>query len=136
MLDLPISTIMERNLVTVGIDDTVAKVQQVMDLGLSCIPVLDQRDNCFGVISCRDLVHFELLERNPRLEKAWEICSHRVISADESTTIRDACIMILDARVHHLIATRKRVIAGVVSSLDVLKCMLDAADARSDVELS
>lgn len=120
MPNRPVTAIMEKNVVTVGINDPVAKVQQVMALGFSCIPVLDPRNKCFGVISCSDLTHFELLERNPRLEKAWEICSHRVITIDEETTIDRACAMMLEHRVHHLVVTRKQVIAGIVSSLDLL----------------
>jgi len=131
MLDLPVTSIMEENVVTVGINDPVAKVQQVMSLGLSCIPVLDTREKCFGVISCSDLTHFELLERNPKIEKAWEICSHRVITIDVDTTIAQACSLLLEHGVHHLVVTRKQVIAGIISSLDLVRYLYDTANASS-----
>ena len=61
-MDKTISSLMTKNIVTVDAEDTVDRVEAIMDTHkLSCVPVIDSQGGCFGVISSSDLMHFHTL---------------------------------------------------------------------------
>ncbi len=90
-MDKSISDLMERNLTTVAIDDTVDRVEAIMDSHkLTCVPVIDSKKNCFGIISSTDLIHFKMTHENPKIVHAWEVFTHKVIEASSDMSVKEA----------------------------------------------
>jgi len=120
----PISSIMDANIITVDMNDPVEKVQRILDLGMSCVPVIDGNKKCFGVVSATDLVRFNETGKNAKAEKAWEICSHNIVGVSSGTSIEVTCQLISEKRVRHIVVTQNDKLVGLVSSLDVLDELL------------
>jgi CBS domain-containing protein len=125
-LDQLISSLMEQHIVSVGLEDSIGRVEEILDIRkLSCVPVVDAENRCFGVISAPDLVHFHRLRKNPASAKAWEICTHRVIEVAPTLSVREAAELMVAHRIHHLVVVDGEAIIGIVSSLDLVRdCLL------------
>lgn len=121
-MDNSVTSLMERNVVEVGIDDTVAGVEEILDSNkLSCVPVIDADGKCFGVISAPDLVHFHRLRKMSQATHAWEVCTHKVIEVAPTISISDAAELMIEHKIHHLVVTERDAIKGIVSSIDIVK---------------
>lgn len=119
----PISSIMEKHVRTVDMEDTVEKVESVMaETGLSMVPVVDSKGIIFGIISVSDLLYFNVSRQKPAAVRAWEICTHRVIESGPDASTADVARMMLKHNVHHVvIVSADKSLMGVVSSLDFVK---------------
>ena len=128
-MDNSVTSLMEKNVVEVGIDDTVARVEEILDSNkLSCVPVIDADGKCFGVISAPDLVHFHRLRKISQTAHAWEVCTHKVIEIAPTISVGDAAELMIEHKIHHLVVTDQDAIKGVVSSIDIVKrCLLNKA---------
>lgn len=121
-MDKPISTIMETKIITVGLNDNVDGVEQIMYSNkLSCVPVIDSDQNCFGVISAPDLSHFYALRENPKSTHAWEVCTHKIIEVRPDISIKAAAELMLMNGIHHLVISENETIKGIVSSNDIIE---------------
>lgn len=119
----PISTIMERHVRTVDMEDAVGKVAAVMaETGLSSVPVVDGKGIVFGVISVSDLLFFNVKRKNPAAVRAWEICTHRVIECGPDASTVEVARLLLKHNVHHIVVVgADRSLLGIVSSLDFVR---------------
>jgi len=125
-MDKPVSTIMEKQMVTVDLNDTVGKVEELMYSNrLSCIPVIDSERICFGVISATDVSHFFALRENPKTVRAWEVCTHKIIEVSPDISIREAAELMIQNKIHHLVISEQDTIIGIASSNDIIEaCFL------------
>lgn len=125
-MDASIETIMQKYVISVAMQDTIEAVEQMLAArGLSSVPVIDpDRNDCFGILSAPDLVRFHAAKQNPKLARAWEVCTPRPIEVDPGMPIREAATLMVNRRIHHLIVTRDRTIKGFVSSLDMIEYLL------------
>lgn len=122
MMDKPISLIMNKHTTTVDISDTIDKVQQIMKAHkYSCVPVIDPNHSCFGVICYLDILRFHELGRNPKAERAWELCTHRVIEVSPDTSVRETAELMIKNKIHHIVITENELITGIVSSIDFVR---------------
>ena len=121
-----ITSIMEEKLVTVGLNDTAEATEKIMaSNNLSCIPVIDANGKCFGVISAPDLVQFHQARKNPNAERAWEMCTHKIIEVTPDISIRKAAQLMLENKIHHLVIKEDKSVKGIVSSLDIIRgCLI------------
>ena len=120
-MDRQIASLMTRSVVTVDIDDTVENVERVLREGaFAFVPVLGRQGECFGVISASDIVQFHSRQENPKLRRAWEICTHQVIEVPPDTPMQKVARLMLDKHVHHVVVTDAGRVAGVLSSLDLI----------------
>lgn len=121
-----ITSIMEEKLVTVGLNDTIEATEKIMaSNNLSCIPVIDADGKCFGVISAPDLVQFHQARKNPNAERAWEMCTHKIIEVAPDISIRKAAQLMLENKIHHLVIKEDKSVKGIVSSLDIIRgCLI------------
>jgi len=112
--------------VTVNTQDTVKKIEDVLDEdGLTSVPVVDpERNECFGIISLIDNHHFHAQKKNPNTIKAWEICTYKPLTVSQDTLIENAGKLMVEHGIHHLVVIKKKKIRGFVSSLDVIKFYL------------
>jgi CBS domain-containing protein len=118
---------METNVISVELDDSAKKVCEVLDENkLSCVPVLTPDGAIFGVVSATDLVHFDTLYANPKLERAWELCTHKVIEVSPDISIEQAGTIMVKEKIHHLIVMQDGSFKGILSATDVIKAYLDS----------
>jgi CBS domain-containing protein len=112
--------------VSVNMADTVLRVEEVMnEHNLSSVPVIDPvRGDCFGIISLKDIRHFHETKKNPRVIRAWEMCSYKPSQVNPETLVEDAARLMVDQGIHHLVVSDRKVIKGFLSSLDVIASML------------
>lgn len=124
-----ITSVMEENLVTVSLNDTTEAVEKVMaSHNLSCVPVINSEGNCFGVISAPDLVQFHQARKDPNAERAWEMCTHKIIEVTADISIKRAAELMLEHSIHHLVVTEGGSVKGIVSSLDIIRgCLITDA---------
>ena len=122
-----IISLMEKNIITVDLDDTAEHVEEIMDSHkLSCVPVIDSKGKCFGVISATDFMHFHNIRKNLKAERAWEVCTHKVIGVSPDISIKEASELLVKNKIHHLVLTENKEIKGIVSSIDIIReCLLN-----------
>ena len=121
-MDKTISSLMTKNILAVGADDTVDRVEAIMNSHkLSCVPVIDSKGGCFGVISSSDLVHFHALHKNQKAERAWEVCTHKVIEVGSDLSVKEAAELMVRNKIHHIVVTENESIKGIVSSIDIVR---------------
>ncbi len=118
----PISDLMERQVVAVDIDDTVASVQALFARrGLTWAPVLDAGSTVVGVIALSDLLPFQGELHDPKQVKAWQLCTYRPVLVADHTPATEVARLMVERKVHHVVVTDAQGIAGVVSSLDFVR---------------
>ena len=118
----PISSLMERQVWAVDMDDSVADVEGLFaDKGLSWAPVLEPNRAVVGVISSSDLLQFHAHGRDPIAVRAWQLCTYKPISVDQDTPLDEVARLMIERKIHHVVVNDSTGIAGVVSSLDFVR---------------
>ena len=121
-MNQPISSLMTRQVWTIGMDDTVQQVEDLLsDKGLTWAPVLDPAGVIIGVISASDLLQFHAQGRDPQAMHAWRLCTYRPISVDHAAPAREVARSMVEQRIHHVVVMNGDKLAGVVSSLDFVR---------------
>lgn len=121
-----ISDIMQSNVITVNVNDSIEEVEKLIsDKYKSFLPVLDDDNGCFGIISQSDILRFHQEKRNSKLEHAWEVCSHSTINVDSDISINEATNLMIEKNIHHFVVSKDLKVEGVVSSIDLLRFYLE-----------
>ena len=125
----PISSLMQRRVWTVDMDDTVAQVGDLLaEHELTWAPVVESGRVIVGVISAPDLLQFHKQGGDAKKTRAWQLCTYKPISVDETTPVGDVARAMVERRIHHVVVTRcGAAIAGVVSSLDFVRTFAEGA---------
>ena len=131
---------MERNIfdimtagpVTVDMQDSVYRVEEVLnEHDLSSVPVIDpERHDCFGIISLKDIAHFHATKKNSRAVRAWEMCSHKPLTADPETSIEKVARLMVEHGIHHVVVVDNGLLKGFVSSLDIIAVCLPSKSRK------
>ncbi len=117
-----ISDIMTKSVTTVDTEDTVEKVENLLNAHrLSSVPVVDSKGVIFGIISASDMVHFHSTRKNSKVIRAWEICTHKTIEVNPTTPVRDVARLMVKNRIHHVVVTENGRVKGFISSLDFVE---------------
>jgi CBS domain-containing protein len=128
-MSTPISSIMQREVLSVGMDDTVQAVQAFMnELALTWVPVLTPEGAVAGVISAADLRQFGATKQDPAAVRAWQLCTYKPISVEVNTPIEAVAALMVKRQIHHVVVVSGDRLEGVVSSLDLVKRLIPAAD--------
>lgn len=123
----PIASIMHRIVCTVGMDDTVGKVEAMMEsYRISSAPVYDMDGTMLGIITSTDLLKFHAAGRNPATAKAWEICTYRPIEVRPETSIAEVAELMLTHKIHHVVVMDRGALQGIVSSLDFVRLFVES----------
>ncbi len=121
-MDRPILSVMQKHVTTVDFNASVDSVEKTLnEYKLSCVPVVDSEGSCFGVISAPDLVHFHMMRKNSRAERAWEVCTHKVIEVSPDTSIKEVAELMIKNKIHHIVVIDNKSIKGIVSSIDLVE---------------
>ncbi|MEX0965025.1 MAG: CBS domain-containing protein [Pseudohongiellaceae bacterium] len=121
-MDTRINTFATRDLVCVDMEATVAElVGTLAKVKLTAVPVLDSNGNCFGIVSALDILSLMADGGNIDAIKAWEICSHAIIYVEPNITTAQACQVMHENRVHHLVLGNAKDPVGIVSTMDIVE---------------
>jgi len=118
-----ISSLMQRSVTSVGMDQSVAQVEALLvSKRLTWVPVLNSSSReALGVISAWDIVGFHAQGRDAATTHAWQMCSYKPIVVDLETPIATVAELMVERNVHHVVVVDRNGIAGVVSSLDFVR---------------
>ena len=118
-----ISSLMQRPVTSVGMDQSVAQVEALLvSKRLTWVPVLNSSSReALGVISAWDIVGFHAQGRDAATTHAWQMCSYKPIVVDLETPIATVAELMVERNVHHVVVVDRNGIAGVVSSLDFVR---------------
>lgn len=131
-MNRPISSMMTKNLWTVNTDDTVEQVDEVVNSHrISAVPVVDAENGIFGIISARDLLKFFTEKKNPKSVRAWELCTHKIISVSPDTSYLDVAELMIKNRIHHVLVVESGTLKGMVSALDFVEQYVIEAHTES-----
>ncbi|CAG1013635.1 hypothetical protein BURC_00475 [Burkholderiaceae bacterium] len=121
-MSLPISTLMQREVSVIDMDDTVAQVELLFaEKKLSWAPVAEGGRSVLGVISAADLLQFHAMGGDPAAVKAWQLCTYKPISVSPDTPLDEVARLMIERQVHHVIVDGGERIVGVVSSFDFVR---------------
>ena len=120
-MNQPISNLMQREVQTAHIDDSMAVVEDLLDkTKLSWVPVKDDSGTVVGAISTTDLLHFHAQASDAQAVKAWQWCHYKPLVVTPLTSVSRVARLMLEQRVHHAVVAEGEQIRGVVSALDLL----------------
>ena len=113
---------MERQVRSVDMEDTIAAVEALFVLhSLSWAPVFESSSTLVGAISASDLLQFHAQGLDPTAVRAWQRCSYKPITVSPDTSVSDVARLMIESKLHHVVVTDSKGIAGVVSSLDFVR---------------
>jgi CBS domain-containing protein len=121
-----VSSLMQRRVRTIGMDDTVAEVEGLfVRERLSWAPVTDSDSGqVVGVISATDLLRFHATRRDIAAIKAWQLCTYKPITVAPDTTLEELARLMVALGIHHVVVKDAEEIVGVVSSLDFVRTFI------------
>jgi predicted transcriptional regulator len=121
-IEEPISSLMNAPVWSVGMDDTVAAIEQLMTAkDLSWVPVVGPDGAAVGVVTRSDLLQFHQRGQDAAAVAAWLICSYKPFAVDAATSIARVAQLMLERKAHHAVVTVRGGMVGVVSALDFVR---------------
>jgi CBS domain-containing protein len=125
MNDQPISTLMQRRVAWIGMDDSAEAAERLLQSqGLSWAPVVGDNGEPVGVISVDDLERFRVGKGDAAGTPAWRLCTYRPVSVSPDTTVAAVAKLMVDRRIHHVVIAERGELKGVVSSLDLVRTLV------------
>lgn len=120
MSNIVVSQVMKHILV-VEIDTTLLSLMKQVNWNFyTCIAVVDDDNNLFGIIT-RQLIGYATKKKlNFNNVKAWEICTPEVKIARADLPLKEAVDTMIDNSVRHLIIKSDSEFVGVLRPLDIL----------------
>jgi CBS domain-containing protein len=91
-------------------------------------PVVDANKHVFGMLSPVDILRFLDTDGNPNSTKAWEICSHSLVTANTNLSPKQIAKIMLDSGVHHVLLKKENRIVGIRSLWDIVKQLTDVGE--------
>ena len=126
-MTMTISDLMQRNTVTVDMDDTAEKVEALFARhGLSWAPVRDKDGPVVGVVSRSDLDRLRGQGRDGATVPAWQVCSYHPIAAEPGEDVAEVARRMVERHVHHVVVMQGERLLGVVSALDFVRLYAQA----------
>lgn len=122
----PISSIMQKAISPVHMDDTIDAVEAVMKAHrISSVPVYADGGAILGIITTTDLVRHHASGKENSAVKAWELCTYKPLQVSPDTSVTKVAELMIEHRVHHVLVMAGSSAEGIVSSLDFVKLYLD-----------
>lgn len=118
----PVSSIMTKNLVTLGPNDTLQKARDiVLNRRIHHLPVVEGDNNLVGLITSWDLFKLEMAPAEYAKHKVKEIMTTHLATLEPDEKVGAAAEIFLENLFHAVPIVRKGKIIGIVTSFDVLK---------------
>lgn len=141
--------VMHKRVVTIAPETSLREAMQMfLEENITGAPVVDDDEKLLGVVSQTDLVRYQrragpeaappgyfresdgellvgrLQTELPRTAQVQDIMTPAAFTTDESTPIREIARFMLRRRVHRVIVTRQGKLAGIVTSMDLLRALV------------
>jgi predicted transcriptional regulator len=127
-MERTVSSMMCRDVCVVGMDDTLASVQQrLADRHLSWAPVLQEGGAILGVIGAADLLRFHAEGGDAQSAHAWQMCKFKPVTVAADADLVDVARTMVARGIHHVVVTEAGAVIGVLSSLDFVREFAAAA---------
>ena len=149
--DMLVQDFMSRDVLRVGPLTSVGEAMNLMYEGkVSALPVVDENDHCFGIITATDLIVLlrstarelksdYLLDDDYRqaiglvqlrLDRApvREIMSELMVTVAPDVSIQRAAKTMADEHVHHLPVIAERRLVGLLSSVDIVAAIAGSSN--------
>jgi CBS domain-containing membrane protein len=134
--------LMERNVATLMVSDTLSLADDIMRLGrIRHMPVMSG-GRLVGILSQRDLFRAaisSILRPRPAEERDWfkqvsvrEVMTTSVITVTPTASIRAAIGMMIDKRIGCLPVVEDRKLVGLLSESDCLRYLAQVLDAAQE----
>lgn len=121
----PLSALMQQNIVSVAMEDSIEKVERLFRIHRQAYAVvLDEDRNYYGLITASHLLGFQLAWKNIGALQASEICQQRVIATQPSLAVREAAELMLRRNAEYLVVMEGGAVVGVVPVLALLRELL------------
>ncbi len=142
--------IMSQDVVTISAGATVEELARLLiEHRISGVPVVDDSDELKGIVTENDLIRKNKRLHIPtiiRLFDAYfligsgkaeeeirkmaaivvgEICTEKVVSIEEDTTVEEIATIMAEQHIHLLPVLRERKVVGIVGKADMVKSMTD-----------
>lgn len=136
-LKAPIATIMTNQLITVASNDPVRQAKECLDTHrIHHLPVLED-EKLVGILSASDVLHFmryidkdsqEPYLNDLRLKnyKVAEIMQKNIVTVNASDSIKSVLEVFNHNLFHALPVMDKENLVGIVTTLDIVKALLDS----------
>jgi CBS-domain-containing membrane protein len=116
---------MQRHVHSVSMDDTAAQVEALfVEHKLLWAPVVNPEGDIVGVISQTDLTRLRAMMPSLSSMQAWQLCTYKPITVESDTSVEAVARLMTDAQIHHVVVLEQGRVAGVVSSLDLLRALV------------
>lgn len=120
--DRPISSMMEKNVLTVHAENTVAQVEEILSMNnFSSVPVVGSNGVVIGMISSKELINFHAEKKNGTAVRAWEICRITHFEVGPDASVMDVAKLMVDHRIQHIAVTENGNLYGLVSAIDFVE---------------
>lgn len=140
-----VADVMTRDVVAVAPDTAIATVASTLaKLRISGVPVVDATGKAIGVVSAADIInpereatqnsgfpvvyHIEDGWASPSIEGvdlipgcASDVMTPLAFTIDSTATIREAAEVMLEHRIHRLLVVEQDMLAGIVTTMDLLR---------------
>jgi CBS domain-containing protein len=126
---VPISSLMQRQVRSASMDDTVQEIEdRMLREGLGWLPVIEADGaTLVGVISTHDLLRLRASGGDAAALKAWQLCTYKPVAVSPEAPLEEVAALMLQHQVHHLVVMRGGSMEGVVSALDFVRAFVAEA---------
>ena len=145
LLELRAVDLMQRDLITVNVDDPMREIERVLvDAQVSAVPVLDDSGALLGVVSMRDVVSRYADEDDPCKSDAsdsddedWrpvgQLCAGDMMATDmlrvgPNTSLGAMARVMVANATHRVLVVENDRLLGLVSTMDVLRAIAEQPD--------
>ncbi len=128
---IPVSQYMSAPVYTIGVDETLFAVRELLsELDISCLAVVDNRDELVGVISRTDLLRVGRFESGAKQNSGLltlpevplaDVMTHDVITVAADDTVASACRLMVQRWIHRVFVMDGRQLVGVCSTRNIMR---------------
>ncbi|MET3289845.1 CBS domain-containing protein [Brevibacillus fluminis] len=112
--------IMTRDVATVTLQDNVYEVAVKMrDWNVGVIPVVDEKNDCIGVITDRDIVIRGLAEKHEGSAKVEQVMTRDIVFGQPGMTVDDAAKLMAKYQIRRLPVVEHGKLEGIVAIADM-----------------
>lgn len=129
-VDLRAMDIMQREVITLGPDTTLADAAAAMEVHrISSAPVVNRSEQLIGVISKTDIVHYQNSAGDSGPPRLVSECMYPApIACNPGDDLRTVATILRRNAIHHVFVTKNERVIGVISSLDLAEPLITALD--------
>lgn len=112
--------IMTKDVATVTLQDNVYEVAVKMrDWNVGVIPVVDEKNDCIGVITDRDIVIRGLAEKHEGSAKVEQVMTRDIVFGQPGMTVDDAAKLMAKYQIRRLPVVENGKLQGIVAIADM-----------------